>query len=285
MDRRAIRAFLFVVVFLLVHDAAWSQDAAPLTGHVVDPHGDGVPNAEVTLSAAGRSRSVVTAPDGGFSFDAVPVGSFIVRVSAAGFALTTQTVRVQAARAPLTIAVALEGVREDVSVRGLVLGTAATGKPGNIYVQAGEVGSSGLEAELDATVNSRWHVNAGYGFTNAEFRDYEESPGVNLRGNTPVFAPRHTFNAWTGYDWSNGLGVNVGARYLGRTFADNGDTFEVDGYGVLNLAVRYRRGRIEYQLNVNNVTDTTYFVAHQDYLQVYPGNPANVLGTIRVRMK
>ena len=158
-------------------------------------------------------------------------------------------------------------------------------RPGNLYVQAGEVGSSGLEAELDAAVSSRWHVNAGYGFTNAEFRDYEESPGVNLRGNTPVFAPRHTFNAWTGYDWSNGLGVNVGARYFGRTFADNGNTFEVDGYGVLNLAVRYRRGRIEYQLNVNNVTDTTYFVAHQDYLQVYPGNPANVLGTIRVRMK
>ena len=64
---------------LLVHDAAWSQDAAPLTGHVVDPHGDGVPNAEVTLSAAGKSRSVVTAPDGGFSFDAVPVGSFVVQ--------------------------------------------------------------------------------------------------------------------------------------------------------------------------------------------------------------
>ena len=69
MDRRAIRAFLFVVVFLLVHHAAWSQDAAPLTGHVVDPHGDGVPNAEVTLSAAGKSRSAVTAPLTGLVVD------------------------------------------------------------------------------------------------------------------------------------------------------------------------------------------------------------------------
>ncbi len=58
----------------------------------------------------------------------MPPGSFVVSVSAAGFAPTTRTVRVQGARAPLTIAVALEGVREDVSVRGLVLGTAATGK-------------------------------------------------------------------------------------------------------------------------------------------------------------
>jgi iron complex outermembrane receptor protein len=128
MDRRAIRSFLFMSVFALVHHAAWSQDAGPLAGRVVDPHGDGVPNAEVTLIAAGTSRRAVTAPDGRFSFDAAPFGSFVVSVSAAGFAPTTQTVRVQGARAPLTIALALEGVREDVSVRGLILGTAATGR-------------------------------------------------------------------------------------------------------------------------------------------------------------
>jgi outer membrane receptor protein involved in Fe transport len=58
----------------------------------------------------------------------------------------------------------------------------------------------------------------------------------------------------------------------------------VDGYGVLNLAARYRRGRLEYQLNINNITDTEYFVPHQDYLHVYPGNPVNVLATVRVRM-
>jgi len=40
-----------------------------------------------------------------------------------------------------------------------------------------------------------------------------------------------------------------------------------------------------YALNVNNVTNTKYFVPHQDYLQVYPGEPANVLATVRVRLK
>ena len=115
-----------------------------------------------------------------------------------------------------------------------------------------------------------------HGFTNAEFRDYEESPGVNLRGNTPVFAPRHTFNAWTGYDWSNGLGVNVGARYFGRTFADNGNTFEVDGYGVLNLAVQAGAAGSSISSTSTTLPTRPCFVAHQDYLQVYPGNPANV---------
>ena len=158
-------------------------------------------------------------------------------------------------------------------------------RPGNIFVQAGEVQSRGFEVEIDAAVRAQWRVNAGYGFTDAAFLDYEESPGVNRRGNTPVFAPRQTFSLWTGYDWSNGFGVNAGARYLGKTFADNSNTFEVDGYGVLNLAAHYRRGRLEYQVNINNATDTQYFVPHQDYLQVYPGNPVNVLGTVRVRIR
>jgi hypothetical protein len=41
----------------------------------------------------------------------------------------------------------------------------------------------------------------------------------------------------------------------------------------------------EYQININNITSTKYFVAHQDYAQVYPGDPINVLGTVRVHLK
>ena len=79
--------------------------------------------------------------------------------------------------------------------------------------------------------------------------------------------------------------MNVGARYLGSTFADNENTFTIDGYGVLNLALHYRRGAVEYGVNINNLTDTSYFTAHLDYLQVYPGNPINAMATIRVRLK
>ena len=33
-----------------------------------------------------------------------------------------------------------------------------------------------------------------------------------------------------------------------------------------------------------NLTNTKYFTPHQDYLQVYPGEPTNVLGTLRIRL-
>ena len=176
-------------------------------------------------------------------------------------------------------------VQLNTSIYRLQRQNVAFRRPGNVFVQAGEVESKGFEADLMTAPSSMWRVNASYAFTNAKFNDYEESPGENLRGNTPIFAPRNTFSAWTAFDWQNGFGVNVGARYYGDTFADNGNVFRIDGYGVLNLGLRYRRGAFEYAVNINNVTDTDYFIAHQDYAQVYPGQPINVLGTVRIRMR
>jgi TonB-dependent siderophore receptor len=157
-------------------------------------------------------------------------------------------------------------------------------RAGNVFVQAGEMESKGFEADLETSPTVQWRVNAGYAFTDAQFLDFEASPGVNLRGNVPSFAPRHTFNLWTGYQFANGFGVNVGVRYFGQVFVDQENTFFTDGYGTMALGVRYNRGRVEYGVHINNLTNTKYFTPHQDYLQVYPGEPTNVLGTVKIRL-
>jgi iron complex outermembrane receptor protein len=90
---------------------------------------------------------------------------------------------------------------------------------------------------------------------------------------------------WTGYDWPNGLGVNLGLRTQSSLFIDRTNQFTIDGYGLVNLGVRYRRGNVEYAVNVNNLTDTEYFASVLYDSQMYPGEPINVLGTIRVRLR
>jgi len=170
----------------------------------------------------------------------------------------------------------------NTSIYRLVRQNVAFRRPGNVFVQAGEVESKGFEADLETIPAANWRLNAGYAFTDAQFNDFEVSIGENLRGNTPSFAPRHTFNVWAGYEWPNGLGLSAGARYFGEVFVDQENTFAVDSYGAVSLAAHYRKGPFEYALNINNVTDTKYLVPHQDYLQVYPGEPVNVLATVRV---
>ncbi len=161
----------------------------------------------------------------------------------------------------------------------------AFARPGNFFDQASDMRSRGFEADVTTSLASHWRINGGYAFTNAEFGDYLVNETENLKGNTAIMAPRHTLTMWTAYDWPNGLGINAGLRAQSRMFIDRSNAFSVEGYGLLNLALRYVRGAVEYAVNVNNVTDTEYFASVLYDSQMYPGEPFNVLGTVRVRLR
>ena len=176
-------------------------------------------------------------------------------------------------------------VEVNTAVYRILRENVAFSRPGGVFVQAGEVRSRGFEADVTTAPSANWRVNASYGFTDAEFLDFQQTLTENLAGNTPAFAPRHTFNVWTAYEWPSGFGVNVGGRYFGSVFAQDTDDLELDGYGLLNLGVRYRRGALEYAVNINNATDTEYFSSVLYDTQMYPGDPVNVLGTVRVRFR
>jgi iron complex outermembrane receptor protein len=176
-------------------------------------------------------------------------------------------------------------VQLNTAVFHIVRNNVAFSRPGGVFNQASEMTSKGFEADVMTSPVSNWRINAGYAFTDIKFGDFLVNATTNLSGNTAIMAPRHTFNVWTGYDWANGFGVNVGARAQSKVFIDQGDSLTFDGYGVLNLAARYRRGALEYALNVNNVTSTDYFASVLYDTQMYPGEPINVLGTVTIRFR
>lgn len=173
----------------------------------------------------------------------------------------------------------------NTAVFHIVRKNVAFARPGGFFDQASEMTSKGFEADVSTSLASNWRITGGYGFTDATFGPFLVTATTDLEGNTSPFAPRHTFNIWSAYDWPNGLGVNVGLRAQSSFFIDRTNEFSLDGYGLLNAAVRYRRGAIEYAVNVNNLTDTEYFASVLYDSQLYPGEPINVLGTIRVRFR
>lgn len=174
-------------------------------------------------------------------------------------------------------------VQLNTAIFHIVRGNVAFARPGGFFDQASEVKSRGFEADVVTSPTSNWRITGGYGFTDAEFGDYLINATTNLKGNSSIMAPKHVFNIWTAYDWPNGLGLNVGLRTQSKMFIDRGNEFTIDGYGLLNVGARYRRGMLEYSLNINNITDTEYFASVLYDSQMYPGEPVNVLGTIRVR--
>ena len=176
-------------------------------------------------------------------------------------------------------------VQLNTTVFHIVRNNVAFSRPGGVFNQASEMTSKGFEADVLTSPVSNWRINGGYAFTDVTFGDFLVNATTNLSGNTSIMAPRHTFSVWTAYDWANGFGVNVGARAQSKVFIDQANSLTFDGYGVLNLAARYRHGAMEYSINLNNVTDTNYFASVLYDTQLYPGEPFNVLGTVSIRFR
>jgi iron complex outermembrane receptor protein len=176
-------------------------------------------------------------------------------------------------------------VQLNTAIFHIVRQNVAISRPGGVFDQAGQMSSKGFEADILTSPVSNWRINGGYGYTNAKFDDFVVNATTSLNGNALIMAPKHTVSIWTAYDWPNGFGINVGARAQSRVFIDDSNTLTFDGYGVLNLGARYRRGAVEYAVNINNLTDTNYFASVLYDTQLYPGEPINVLGTMRIRFR
>ena len=82
--RVMLPAVLLVVTFCA---AAWAQDTASITGTVTDPSGAAIPGAQVAVRNAehGINRSGASNGSGDFLFASLPIGSYDLIVTAAGF--------------------------------------------------------------------------------------------------------------------------------------------------------------------------------------------------------
>src|SRR5580700_3152251 len=79
--------FVLLVFSLCSSAALFAQDTASITGTVSDPSGAAIPGAQVTLISAERgiNRTSTTNGSGDYLFASLPIGSYDLTVSVAGF--------------------------------------------------------------------------------------------------------------------------------------------------------------------------------------------------------
>src|SRR5271163_530400 len=89
LSRRVFTAFAFL--FCLSVSLAAQSFRGAINGTVLDPSGAAVPNAQVQATEIGTSvnHNTVTTPDGEFSIQDLPLGTYKLAVTAPGFALYT----------------------------------------------------------------------------------------------------------------------------------------------------------------------------------------------------
>jgi iron complex outermembrane receptor protein len=121
---------------------------------------------------------------------------------------------------------------------------------GPITANAGTVDIYGIEIELVALLTDQLVLDAGYGYTDAEYQEINDIPGLSLTIDESaklVNTPEHSFNAGLEYTLplgDNVLSFRVDYSYTDEMFNDSQNSpflFE-DSYQIWNALVRFSLG-------------------------------------------
>ena len=158
-----------------------------------------------------------------------------------------------------------------------------TANPNNTLYQAqlGEVRSTGFEAQLVANVFDGLNVAASYtvfGLTT------ERDGNTGIVGKVPVNIPENTANVFADYTIPTGplkgLGFGGGARYVGRSFADQANLYHVPEYVLFDAQVHYNWDRFRFQVNATNIADKRFVSSCQSVNSCFYGDARRVIASI-----
>ncbi|WP_245516475.1 TonB-dependent siderophore receptor [Methylobacterium segetis] len=168
-------------------------------------------------------------------------------------------------------------------------------------LQTGEVGVQGVEFEARANLAEGLTLIGGFslldirntqdiGFTLNDLTRQQ----VPLVGRRPVQVPDQTASLFVDYRFTEGpllgLGIGGGVRYLGPSWGDPANTFQVPESVLVDAVVSYDLKHLNatlqgftMQINAQNLLDERYVTGCFAYSGCYYGLPRTVYATLRYR--
>lgn len=129
----------------------------------------------------------------------------------------------------------------------------------------------GFELQVQGQVLPGWTVIAGYSYLDGE--------QVNRAGPTglrPRELPENSFSIWNQVEVTDRFGLGLGLTHQDESFINNGNTARLPAYTRLDAAAYYEvSDNIRVQVNIENLTDTTYFPNSHATHQATVGAPLN----------
>jgi catecholate siderophore receptor len=156
-----------------------------------------------------------------------------------------------------------------------------TASVNNVTVQTGSQRSSGVEFGLTGRITDDWQTSVGYAITKAIVTGTTTAAPAGRRVGQ---VPKHQFSLWNRYDFSDRFGLGLGVYHQAKSFTTISNVTRLPSYTRLDAAAFFKlTDKIEAQINVENLTDTTYFpVAHND-VNISTGAPINARFTINAK--
>ncbi|HEY4554842.1 MAG TPA: TonB-dependent siderophore receptor [Lysobacter sp.] len=136
--------------------------------------------------------------------------------------------------------------------------------------------SRGVELGLSGRVTEGWSVMGGYAYQEGEVTRPTRSELAQL--------PRHSASLWNRYDFNPMWGVGLGAVYRDAVFATTSNTVVLPAFTRVDAAVFFTLNEnLRMQLNVENLTDKTYYASAHNNDNIMPGAPRTVTLGLNLR--
>ena len=137
----------------------------------------------------------------------------------------------------------------------------------------------GVEVQLQGLVMDRWFVSAGYSYLDGE--QINRSGKTGLR---PRELPENMFSLWNSFQVTEKFGLGVGLTYQDESYINNSNSAVLPSYTRVDASAYYDvSDKLRVQVNVENLTDNTYFPNSHSTHQASVGTPLNARVTISGR--
>ena len=150
---------------------------------------------------------------------------------------------------------------------------------------SGAARSRGVELDVSGSLSARWDFMASYAYLDARTTDDPQYQGNRLWN-----VAQHTgslalvYNA--GQIGEGRLRLGTAARYVGTRPGDSANSFVLPAYTVVNAFATYDTrvaGRkVQFQLNVNNLFDRTYYTSSANQYFISMGDARQFVLSTRV---
>lgn len=131
----------------------------------------------------------------------------------------------------------------------------------NTYENVGKTRVQGVELSATGKITEKWQVFAGYAYMDSEQIDGGDLPANKANnGNQLPNTPENSASLWTTYQVTPKLTIGGGAFYVDDVFGSVANTTMVDSYVRYDAMAAYKLSKnVDLQLNVQNLTDETYY--------------------------
>ncbi len=155
------------------------------------------------------------------------------------------------------------------------------------FILTGATNAKGFETGLVGFVTDAWQVSGGYAYTDA--RIVSATSTTIVAGNRVALVPFDTFTLWNKYQITDLWAVGAGIIHQTSSFAASDDTVKLPGFTRADAALfgkldpRWLPSQVKqmrWQVNVENIFNTTYYATADSNNNITPGSPRAVRGSL-----